>query len=72
MWALEEFSAGLQSSSYDLRALNLTFFIPASLSAIMFEKVYSVGPQTCVMYVNHLAQYETRFGTLNEWQLLRR
>ena len=38
----------------------------------LFEKVYSVGPQTCVMYVNHLAQYETSFGTLNEWQLLRR
>ena len=53
-------------------SFKLTFFIPASLSAIMFEKVYSVGPQTCVMYVNHLAQYETSFGTLNEWQLLRR
>ena len=39
---------------------------------ILFEKVYSVGPQTCVMYVNHLAQNETSFGTLNEWQLLRR
>ena len=39
---------------------------------IVFEKVYSVGPQTRVMYVNHLAQYETSFGMLNEWQLLRR
>ena len=39
---------------------------------IVFERVYSVGPQTCVMYVNHLAQYETSFGTLNEWQLLQR
>ena len=33
---------------------------------IVFEKVYSVGAQTCVMYVNHLAQYEASFGTLNE------
>ena len=39
---------------------------------ILFERVYNVGPQTCVMYVNHLAQYETSFGTLNEWQLLQR
>ena len=39
---------------------------------IVFEKVYSVGPQTRVMYVNHLAQYERSFGTLNEWQLLHR
>ena len=39
---------------------------------IVFERVYSVGPQTCVMYVNHLAEYEASFGNLNEWQLLRR
>ena len=39
---------------------------------IVFERVYSVGPQTCVLYVNHLAEYEASFGNLNEWQLLRR
>ena len=39
---------------------------------IVFERVYSVGPQTCVMYVNHLAQYEAGYGNLNEWQLLQR
>ena len=68
----EEFSARVQSSSYHLWALNLTSLFQLLYLQTLFEKVYSVGPQTCVMYVNHLAQYETSFGTLNEWQLLLR
>ena len=52
VWALEEFSAGVQSSSYHLWALNLSFFIPASLSANCVWKslVSSISSELIQMY----------------------
>jgi hypothetical protein len=57
----------LSFMSFEFELLYSSFFI-----CKWCLRVYSVGPETCVMYVNHLAQYETSFGTLNEWQLLQR